>query len=99
MNVYDDAGNFLADVPVSENQIEKLNAGMTVRVRYQTPRMLRGIIADVSGEFLLSLDALGAKTATPLAVSDYLGLQSAVQAEKDLQAAKFPPIVEDIKPL
>ena len=53
--IFDNDGNSLGKIPLSENQMKTLAMGCLIAVRYHTPQMLREILGDRSGLFELRL--------------------------------------------
>jgi hypothetical protein len=83
MLVYDGDGNELGDVPLSENQQRALDAGGKVSVLYHTPQLLRNILGQRSGSFMLYKQGDRAVALTSNSVKEFLELQAAMKAGPD----------------
>jgi hypothetical protein len=44
--LYDESGQRVADVPLSENEIARLSAGETITIQWHTPVMLQDALGD-----------------------------------------------------
>jgi hypothetical protein len=72
-DVFDSAGNLVGSVPISENQMEILQAGNPIQIQYHTPRALAG---NESGSFQLQMTNGVIITTTPDQVKRFLAIQA-----------------------
>jgi hypothetical protein len=77
--IYDDQGNELADIPLSERNVGILQAdGAQITVLYHTPRMLQGTLGTRNGSFTLRRVGAQLVADNPAAVREYAGMQGAI---------------------
>jgi hypothetical protein len=80
--IYDDKGNALGSVEITEKQQAALDAGVSIAVLYHTPQLLQAELGKRSGSFYLSKQGERLVTTTPAAAKDYAELRAAIDALK-----------------
>jgi hypothetical protein len=63
-DIYDQDGNVLASMELSEQQLALLDRDSAITVRYHTPQLLRGLLGERNGSFTLR------KTASRITADD-----------------------------
>jgi hypothetical protein len=80
--IYDADGNEIGSIPLSDKQRTTIETGADIVVIYHTPQMLRSLLGDCNGSFVLRKDGDRVLTTTPSAVKDYAKLRAAIAAAK-----------------
>ena len=81
--IYDGDGNEVADIPLSEKQQTVIETGAEITVIYHTPQMLRGLLGEQQGAFMLWRDGEQIKTTDPVSLKKYADLQRAIRAARE----------------
>ena len=81
--IYDDLGNEIADIPLSEKQQTVLEAGEEIVVFYHTPQLLRSVLGQQDGKFVLTKTGDQFKASDVLALKKYADLQRAIKAVRE----------------
>ena len=81
--IYDDLGNEVADIPLSEKQQTVLDAGEEIVVFYHTPQLLRAVLGQQDGRFTLGTDGERITTTDPVSLKKYADLQRAIKAARE----------------
>ena len=87
--IYDDLGNEIADIPLSEKQQTVLDAGEEIVVLYHTPQLLRRVLGQQDGRFTLGMDGERITTTDPVSLKKYADLQRAIKAAREM-TCKIP---------
>ena len=84
--IFDNNGNSLASIPVSEKLLKILATGAEVTMIFHTPQLLRGFIGERSGSVTLRQLIPGTRVITtqPGPVRALAELQAAVRAAKQV---------------
>jgi len=80
--VYDNDGNEIGNVSLSERQRATLETGAEIVVIYHTPQMLRSVLGEHNGSFMLRKDGDRVVTTTAAAVKDFVRLQAGIAAAR-----------------
>jgi hypothetical protein len=80
--IFDNNGNELADIALSEKQQTLLNTGENIVVIYHTPQMLRGLLGEQTGSFVLT------KHQTQIVVNDADRLRAFADLQRAIKAAR-----------
>lgn len=78
-DIHDADGNLVASIPLSDQNLKLLAAGVEVEVQYHTPKALQGSLGTKAGSFKLYSDGQ-IKTRTPVPVKEYANIQTAYRA-------------------
>lgn len=81
--IFDDDGNEIADIALSEKQQSVLDHDEDIIVLYHTPQMLRYILGERSGSFLLHKHGDRIIAAAPDNLRAYADLQRAIRAARE----------------
>ena len=81
--IHDRDGHELADIAVSERQLGVLDLGEEVVVIYHTPQMLRYILGERSGSFMLHKRGDRIVAAAPDSLRAYADLQRAIKVARE----------------
>jgi len=81
--IFDGDGNELADIALSEKQQGMLHHDEDIIVIYHTPQMLRHILGEKSGTFLLHKRGDRIITAAPDNLRAYASLQRAIKVARE----------------
>jgi len=81
--IYDDQGNSIAAIPLSEKQIKLLDVSSEITVLWHTPRMLQSTLGTESGHFTLYKDGNRIIAPDSAALRKYASLQSAIMAARE----------------
>lgn len=80
--IYDGDGNEIGSIPLSDKQRATIEAGETIVVIYHTPQLLRSVLGERNGSFMLRKDGDRVVTTTTAAVKDFVALQKAIAATR-----------------
>jgi hypothetical protein len=80
--IYDSEGNELGRMPLSDKQRATIETGADIVVIYHTPQMLRSLLGERNGSFILRKDGDRVVTTTAAAVKEFVGLQAGIAAAK-----------------
>ena len=78
-NIYDNSGNLVAEIPLSDNQMVLLSSGANIMVQFHTPIRLRGILGGDNGSFVVH-GQNPLTTDDPATVKRYAEMQKAIKA-------------------
>jgi hypothetical protein len=78
--IYDSDGNEVGRMPLSEKQRATIETGADVVVIYHTPQMLRGLLGQHNGSFVLRKDGDHIVTTSVDDIKQYIGLQAGIAA-------------------
>ena len=81
--IRDGDGNEIADIALSEKQRTLLEAGENVVLIYHTPQMLRHLLGEYSGSFILGKQGEDVVTPAPDSLRAYAKLQRAIKAARE----------------
>lgn len=81
--IYDDQGNVIADIPLSEKQQALLDVGSEITVFWHTPRMLQNTLGTGSGQFNLYKDGNRIIAPNGDVLRRYVTLQSEIAAARE----------------
>jgi len=81
--IRDGDGNEIADIALSEKQCALLDAGENVVLIYHTPQMLRHLIGEQSGSFILGKRGEDVFTPAPDNLRAYAKLQRAIKIARE----------------
>lgn len=80
--IHDDEGKEIADIVLSERQLELLNSGAAIHVQYHTPQLLRSALGEHSGVFLLMKKGERITTDKPETIKRYAALVKSIAAAR-----------------
>jgi hypothetical protein len=81
--IFDGDGNELADIALSEKQQAVLEHHEDIIVIYHTPQMLRYVLGEKSGTFMLRKRGDRIMTAAPDNLRAYADMQRAIKAARE----------------
>jgi len=81
--IFDGDGNEIADIVLSEKQQSVLDHDEDIIVLYHTPQMLRYILGEHSGSFMLHKRGDRIVAAAPDSLRAYADLQRAIKAARE----------------
>ena len=81
--IFDGDGNELADIALSEKQQSVLDHDESIIVIYHTPQMLRHILGERSGSFMLRKRGDHIVAAAPDNLRAYADLQRAIKVARE----------------
>jgi hypothetical protein len=81
--IHDGDGNELADIALSEKQETVLRTGEEIVVLYHTPQMLRYVLGEQSGSFVLRRHGERIEAGDPVSLRKYADLQRAIKAARE----------------
>jgi hypothetical protein len=64
-DIFNQAGEKIADIPLSEKQTKQLEAGLSITIQYHTPQLLRNLLGSDSGSFEVHKDGTRIVAADP----------------------------------
>jgi hypothetical protein len=82
-DVFDDQGNKLVTMPLSEKQLKLLEAGAEITVQYHTPQLLLHLLGQQSGQFKLRKHGGKFISEHPDIVRHFAILQKGIKAARD----------------
>jgi hypothetical protein len=82
--IYDSDGNEIGGIPLSDKQRETIETGAEIVVIYHTPQMLRSLLGERNGSFMLRKIGERVVTTTAAAVKDFVALQKAIAAKRGI---------------
>ena len=85
--IHDDDGNEIADMTLSEKQDAILKAGEEIVVIYHTPQLLRTLLGEQNGTFVLRKNGDRITTANAATVKKFADLQRAIKAAREQRDA------------
>lgn len=80
--IYDSDGNEIGGIALSEKQRATIETGADIVVIYHTPQMLRSLLGERNGSFMLRKDGERVVTTSSAAVKDFVALQKAIAATR-----------------
>jgi len=81
-DIYNDDGETIAEMPLTERQLAILDAADELVVIYHTPQLLRHLLGEHSGSFTLHKRDDRVVTNEPKVVERYAQLQKAIAAAR-----------------
>ena len=81
--IYDSDGNEIGSIPLSDKQRTTIETGAEIVVIYHTPQLLRSLLGERNGSFILRKDGDRVVTTTTAAVKDFVALQQAIAATRE----------------
>jgi hypothetical protein len=85
-DVFDDQGNMIASIPISEKMLAILEAGADVTIIFHTPKLLRNVIGEKTGSVVLrGKPSARVLARDPRAVKVMAELQAAIAQAKETQ--------------
>lgn len=82
--IYDSDGNEVGSIPLSDKQRETIETGAEIVVIYHTPQLLRSLLGERNGSFMLRKIGERVVTTTTAAVKDFVALQKAIAAKRGI---------------
>jgi len=80
--IYDSDGNDVGSIPLSDKQRTTIETGAEIVVIYHTPQLLRSLLGERNGSFVLRKDGNRVVTTTPAPVKEFVALQKAIVAAR-----------------
>lgn len=80
--IYDSDGNEVGSMPLSDKQRATIETGAEIVVIYHTPQMLRSLLGERNGSFMLRKDGNRVVTTSTAAVKDFMAIQAGIAAAK-----------------
>ena len=80
--IFDRDGNELADIPLSEKNQHVLDHDEEIVILYHTPQMLRHILGEKSGSFMLR------KLGEHIVAADVVGLRAYADLQRAIKVAR-----------
>lgn len=81
-SIYDSDGNEIGSIPLSDKQRATIETGAEIVVIYHTPQMLRSVLGERNGTFVLRKDGERVVTTTTAAAKEFVALQKAIAATR-----------------
>lgn len=81
--IFDGDGNEIADIALSEKQQSVLDHDEDIIVLYHTPQMLRYVLGECSGSFMLHKRGDRIIAAAPDSLRAYANLQRAIKSARE----------------
>ena len=81
--IFDGDGNELADIPLSEKNQHVLDHDEEIVIIYHTPQMLRYVLGEKSGTFMLRKRGDHIVAADVVSLRAYADLQRAIKAARE----------------
>jgi hypothetical protein len=76
--IHDSDGNEIGGIALSDKQRATIETGAEIVVIYHTPQLLRSLLGERNGSFMLRKDGDRVVTTTTAAVKDFVALQKAI---------------------
>jgi len=81
--IYDDSGEVMGVLPLTERQQAILDSGQELVVIYHTPQLLQNMLGNRSGSVVLVKSGEEIRTKTPAATRQFLDLQASIKAARE----------------
>lgn len=81
--IFDDGGTEIAQIELSDKQARVLEAGEEIVVIYHTPQLLRHILGEQNGTFMLRRTGLLVVAKDVAGLKRYAGLQRAIKKARE----------------
>jgi len=81
--IYDSDGKDIGSIPLSDKQRAMLETGAEIVVIYHTPQLLRSLLGERNGSFVLHKDGDRVVTTTAAEVKEFAALQKAITAARE----------------
>jgi hypothetical protein len=85
--IYDSDGTVIGSIALSDKQQTLLEAGEDIVVIYHTPQLLRSLLGERNGSFMLRKDGERVVTTTTAAVKEFMAIQAGVAAARAQEAS------------